>query len=359
MTHTASASGFPHGPQHAAATAAREAMASRRIEPGAARQIAGSQRASVEQAIADAARSTGVDFDFLLAQAQVESALDPAARARTSSASGLYQFIESTWLDVMKRHGPRFGMGEIAAQIAVTEGGIAKVADPRQRAAILALRNDPAVASLMAAGLAEDNSAHLAPILGRQPEAGELYLAHFLGAGGAGRFLSAMHADPHRSAADLFQRAAAANGAVFYDAGGAPRSLAGVMQFLDGKLQRALDHAPSMPAAGRFGPDFTALRAAGVPYLITAEEVFEPGIPARVTGGAQGQWPTRIEVDPTLSLPARPASPDPFPALPRRARSMSSLIGEGLRAAATTGQTSPHGAQHIRRAYDRLRAMGL
>jgi len=178
---------------------------------GAARQIAGSQGpVSVEQAIATAAQQTTVDFDFLVAQAQVESAMNPVARARTSSATGLYQFIESTWLETMHRHGERFGLGDVSAQIGMSEGGNAYVSDPGTREAILALRNDPQIASLMAAGLAEDNRAHLAPILGRQPEHNELYLAHFLGAGGAGRFLSAMAQDPNQSAASLFRRPAAA-----------------------------------------------------------------------------------------------------------------------------------------------------
>lgn len=80
---------------------------------------------SVEQAIANAAQRTGVDFDFLLAQARVESAMDPEARARASSATGLYQFIESTWLETMKRHGERFGLGDIAQKIATSKGGTA------------------------------------------------------------------------------------------------------------------------------------------------------------------------------------------------------------------------------------------
>ena len=50
------------------------------------------QTAEVQGAIARAATRTGVDFDYLLAQARLESGLDPSAKAQTSSATGLYQF---------------------------------------------------------------------------------------------------------------------------------------------------------------------------------------------------------------------------------------------------------------------------
>jgi len=43
----------------------------------------------VRSAIAKAAQRTGVDFDYLLAQARIESSLNPNAKARTSSAAGL------------------------------------------------------------------------------------------------------------------------------------------------------------------------------------------------------------------------------------------------------------------------------
>ncbi|MCX7676587.1 MAG: transglycosylase SLT domain-containing protein, partial [Alteraurantiacibacter sp.] len=61
--------------------------------------------ARAEAAIARAAQATGTDFSYLLAQARIESGLNPAARARTSSASGLFQFIDQTWLATLDRHG--------------------------------------------------------------------------------------------------------------------------------------------------------------------------------------------------------------------------------------------------------------
>lgn len=299
----------------------------------AARQIA-APRTPVEAAIADAARATSVDFNFLLAQAEVESAMNPEARAATSSATGLYQFIESTWLDTMKRHGARFGLGHVADQIAVTASGNAYVANDGQREAILSLRSNPQVASLMAAGLAEDNRAHLMPILGRQPSHGELYLAHFLGAGGAGRFLSELQADPGQNAAALFARPAAANRAIFYTPDGAPRSLAQVMGVIEGKMGRALARASDGRAVNFVRADYPAAGSAPyvpAPYLIADEDVFGPGMP------------------PALTQPAMP----PQPAPPARRPSMSQVLGS------TFGTDAASATPSVRRAYDRLKALGL
>lgn len=197
----------------------------------------------VRGAIARAAQRSGVDFDYLLAQARIESSLDPAARAATSSAAGLYQFTQGTWLRTLEAHGAEHGLGWASDAIA---GG--KVRDPAMRSAVMALRFDPDAAATMAAELAQDNAAALTPILGRAPDATELYLAHFLGAGGAGQFLAALQSDPGQSAAALMPKAAAANRAIFFDAG-APRSVAQVMDLLRGKVSAAMAN-PLAPAGG-------------------------------------------------------------------------------------------------------------
>ncbi len=186
----------------------------------------------VQQAIAAAATSTGVDFNYLLGQAKLESGLRANARAAGSSASGLYQFIESSWLAVVKRHGAEHGLGWAADAI----GPGNRVADAGTRQAILALRNDPAAASLMAAEHASDNRDALQATLGRDANNTDLYMAHFLGLGGAKQFLSKMAANPDASGAALFPQAARANRGVFYTASGQPRSLQQIYDRFTAKL---------------------------------------------------------------------------------------------------------------------------
>lgn len=198
----------------------------------------------VRAAIARAAQATGVDFSYLLAQARLESSLDPAARAGTSSAAGLYQFTRGTWLQTLDRHGATHGLDWAGA--AIDDG---KVDDPAMRQQIMALRFDPQASALMAAELASDNSAQLEGVLGRKPDAAELYMAHFLGAAGAGQFLTALARDPGQSAAALLPRAAAANRGIFYTPGGAPRSVNAVMDLMRGKMERAMGRDSGVPGS--------------------------------------------------------------------------------------------------------------
>ena len=189
----------------------------------------------VQSAIARAASRTGVDFNYLLGQAKLESGLNASARAGTSSATGLYQFIEQSWLAVVKKHGAEHGLGWAADAIG-SAGGRMTVSDGATRSAILALRNNPEVASLMAAEHASDNADALQATLGRPANGTDLYMAHFLGLGGAKQFLGAMQSAPDRTAAAMFPAAARANRNVFYDAGGNARSLSEVYERFAGKL---------------------------------------------------------------------------------------------------------------------------
>lgn len=190
---------------------------------GAARMQPSTQ---VLRSIATASRQTGVSFDYLLSQASKESGFDPSAKAPTSSASGLYQFTRGTWLATLDAHGAAHGLGWAADAIQRLPNGSYDVADPDLRRQILDMRNDPGIAATMAAELAADNSSFLSQKLGREATSGDLALSHFLGAEGAARFLTALDANPDASAAPLFPDAAAANHSVFYQASGAPRTLA-------------------------------------------------------------------------------------------------------------------------------------
>jgi hypothetical protein len=197
----------------------------------------------IQSAIAQASSRTGVDFSYLLGQAKLESGLNANARAGTSSASGLYQFIEQSWLAVVKKHGAENGMAWAANSIGQTSGGRYTVADGATRQSILALRNDPDAASLMAAEHASDNKTVLEGTLGRSATGTDLYMAHFLGLGGAKKFLAAMQANPDAKASSLFPAAASANRNIFYASNGQPRSLSQIYDRFATKLGNASNGA--------------------------------------------------------------------------------------------------------------------
>jgi hypothetical protein len=200
-----------------------------------------------------AGNRSGVDFDYLLQTAIRESSLNPAARARTSSAVGLFQFLESTWLQVMKEEGPRLGYGDIAQQIQRNSEGDYVVPDRAARSQILALREDPQVASDLAAAFTKTNGDFLMSRFGRMPSAGELYIAHFLGAQGAERLFTAGLSNPDQSAPALFPRQAAANPSIFYT-DGQPRTVRELYQTL---VAKHLDN----PAATTFAAQQIASEA--------------------------------------------------------------------------------------------------
>ncbi|MFD1786100.1 lytic transglycosylase domain-containing protein [Sphingomonas floccifaciens] len=201
-------------------------------------RVAAGRATGVQNAIQLASTRTGVDFNYLLGQAQVESGMNASARAGTSSATGLYQFIEQSWLGVVKNHGAEHGMGWAADSITRTASGKYTVSDPGVRRQILSLRNDPTASSLMAAEHAADNKDKLAASLDRDVTGTDLYMAHFLGLGGAKKFLTAMAGNADRSAAALFPAAARANRGVFYAADGSARSLGEVYERFAAKLDK-------------------------------------------------------------------------------------------------------------------------
>ena len=198
-------------------------------------------------AIQRASARTGIDFDYLMGQAKLESGFNANARAGTSSASGLYQFIEQSWLGVMKQHGGEHGLSWAADSIQRVGGRYVVAGGNRE--AVLALRNDPEVASLMAAEHASDNKAAIEGATGRTATGTDLYMAHFLGLGGAKQFLSAMASNPGRDAASLFPAAARANRNVFYSSDGSARSLSEVYQRFASKLGNGADASGSGVAA--------------------------------------------------------------------------------------------------------------
>lgn len=265
----------------------------------------------VRAAIARAANATGVDFDYLLAQAKIESSLDPSARAGTSSAAGLYQFTTSTWLSTLSRHGAEHGLDWAS--------GIS--GNPALRERAMALRFDPHISALMAGELANDNRADLTSSLGRTPDSAELYLAHFLGSEGASRFLNGLATDPTQSAAALLPAAAGANRAIFYGPGGA-RSLSEVMGLVRSKVSGAMEGVE---------PDFATILA-------------DPSaaVPTPIPGGPVAQ---------EFHVAAAQAAPE----APRAMASMA----ETLRQTFALDSKSSTAPGHVRMAYARLSEMGF
>jgi len=199
-----------------------------------------SATAAVTGAIQQASQATGASFNYLLATAQVESGLNPQAGASTSSARGLFQFIETTWLATIKQAGAALGLGRYADAITQTASGNYEVRDAGMRSEILKLRNDPSANALMAGAFTKGNASALSERLGRAPSEGELYIAHFLGAGGAARLISLAGSNPNARAADYFPNAAQANPSIFYDrSSGAARSLAQVRNILTARYDVA------------------------------------------------------------------------------------------------------------------------
>ncbi len=221
----------------------------------------------VTSAIRSASRTTGANFDYLLNTAIRESSLNPTARAPTSSARGLYQFIESTWYTMVKEEGEKFGLGKFADAITRGADGQYRVNDPAARAQILKLREDPKVSSVMAGALAKRNAAELSESLGRKPTSGELYLAHFLGAGGAKRLIQLERTNPNASAAAAFPDAARANRSIFHGANGKARNVSEVLASLTGQH----DTRPAKLKPAERNTSFAALRP-----TLSADPVTKP-----------------------------------------------------------------------------------
>jgi len=246
---------------------------------------------SLAQVLNSAGDRSNVDFDYLLQTAIRESSLDPAAKAPTSSAVGLFQFLDSTWLQVMKQEGPRLGYQRYADAISVTTEGDYVIRDKGLRKEILALREDPQVAADMAAAFTQANGAYLTEKFGRMPSPGELYIAHFLGPQGAEKLFRAGLQDPNQVAAKLFPKQARANPQIFY-ADGAPRTIR--------QLYRALvarhDGTPAATTAAN--PGFTAQQLGGARWPLEA-------VPSRFT-------PDDMSFTSFFSTEAPPARPVPL-----------------------------------------------
>lgn len=185
-------------------------------------------RSSVVTALQKASAATGSDFNYLLKTAVRESGLKPTAQAATSSASGLFQFVEQTWLGLVKENGSKYGLSSYANTISKGRDGRYHVENATDREAVLALRSDPQTSALMAGEYANQCKSRMQNTLGRAVSNGELYAAHFLGPDAAAKLVAMNDRCPGAVAAEAFPQAAGANKSVFYHGDGSPKSVSEV-----------------------------------------------------------------------------------------------------------------------------------
>lgn len=255
--------------------------------------------------IRDAAQATGVSFEYLLAQANQESRLNPEAKSSKSSAMGLFQFTSGTWMEMVKLHGADHGLEQYSDAIVKGADGRWTVKDKALKKEILDLRKDPRLSALMAAEYAKDNEQVLESKLGRQVSTQDLYLAHFLGAGGALKVLKGRHEpDTDQQPAEL-AGAAQANPDVFMDpASGEQRSLASVYSAVEKRFRHAMGEANRV--AGKLRPqvDLAALRPAERPAEADAAAAVAATTP--VPAAKEGSVLTMVDIPANVgTFPAR------------------------------------------------------
>lgn len=176
----------------------------------------GSASQRVVNAVESAAAKTGADFSQLMEKASTESGFNPSAKSKSSSATGLFQFIDSTWLGMVKQYGAKFGLGQYASQIQIKNGKPC-VANCSVKNAILNLRKNPEISAMMAGMASADDKNYLQANTDGPVGGTEMYLAHFMGAGTAAKFLNDRADNGSASAAQLFPKQAHANKSVFFN----------------------------------------------------------------------------------------------------------------------------------------------
>jgi hypothetical protein len=172
-------------------------------------------------AIRMASEKNGMDFGYMMELAAAESSFIHDIKAKTSSATGLYQFIEATWHFSLRAHGEKYGLAGLSTQVEIytdAQGRTqARMPNPFVRATTLELRKQAPLSSLLSAEFQLENRGKQSCYVSKtyMTRAG-LYLAHFLGAHDAVYFLNEMEKNPSRGAATTFPEAAAYNRGVFY-----------------------------------------------------------------------------------------------------------------------------------------------
>jgi hypothetical protein len=239
---------------------------------------ANSDRQSVLAALKNAAAATGSDFHYLLGTAIRESSLKPDAKSNSSSAAGLFQFVDQTWMGLVKEHGARYGLSSLADSIRKSDDGHYH-AEAADRKMILGLRSNPQLSALMAGEYARKTEGQLKSALGREVCGGELYAAHFLGPDAACKLIRLADQSPHASAAAQFPQAASANRSVFYRPDGQAKT---VREVYDWAVRQ-----PGEPGTVRIAELLPVVPPAAAPAPVTAAETRNAYLGAATAGDAE------------------------------------------------------------------------
>lgn len=202
------------------------------------------QKYQVDSAVLAAIRlgnlRTGVEFPYLMELAAVESSFNPRAEASSTSAAGLYQFKQDTWLEAVKLHGRDYGLGQYARQVEFTVDGDGYrqplIRDPELLQQVLDLRFNPGLSAVLAAEKVREGMRRLSGRLPREPGRADLYLTHFFGVSGAISFLEELTNNPDHIAGEIFPGPARRNRNIFQRSNRSLRTVAEVYRVLERKF---------------------------------------------------------------------------------------------------------------------------
>jgi hypothetical protein len=190
-----------------------------------------------------------MDAGMLQRIAERESRLNPTARSRSSSATGLMQFTRDTWLEVVRDFGPRHGLASEAAALQTDREGQISTAQPQTLRRILLLRENARYSAILAAERLRAARPGLEQFAGRAATPADLYLVHLLGHTGARRFLAALRDTPQRSSFAVLGDPARANAGVFERGGTSlpvARAYAELGRMFEGPVQMAASGWPQL-----------------------------------------------------------------------------------------------------------------
>lgn len=207
-------------------------------------------KAEIQSAILAASHKTGVNFSYLMKKAAIESDCNASAKCKTSSAEGLYQFVDQTWLQMVHNHGHECGLSGFAKKIFKASDGKYVVADPADKKEILNLKKNPQLSAFMAAKYSQENKAYLQSKLHRNVTDTDLYFCHLLGPNGAVRFLKELKNESGQSAAAHFPKASQTNYKLFHDNNGNEKSLGAIYA----GIQKKFTHNQTQTAASKTAP---------------------------------------------------------------------------------------------------------